>query len=188
MMPIERKVSIVRSLFFVLLFSVGFGLTGCGGGGGGSTPSASAKFTPDQTNPGTNTMSLIGAVSGADFYLTVKANGVTGFIFGTAFDLTFDPDILTYVDYTAGDFFEQTGPVTYAVAARPDRLVVGVSKQQPGPAATGTGAVVTLHFKDKASGSSVTTFENQALCSTASTTVCDRKPALSWYGGTYSTS
>jgi len=189
MIPVEKRMSIFQPLLFVLLFSVGFGLTGCGGGGGGSnTPTVSATFIPDPADPGTNTISLSGAVNGADLYLTVKANTVGGSIFGAAFDLAYDPIILDYLDYTAGVFFERNGPATYAVGVRPDRLVVGVSEQQPGTAATGTGTVVTFHFKAKAAGSSAMAIENQALCSAASTTDCDRKPSIPWYGGTYSSS
>jgi hypothetical protein len=180
--------TIIRVLAWLVVVSIAVGLTACGGGGGGGSNSSSTSgtFTPDQANPGTDTISLSGAVSGADLYLTVRANSLSDSIYGAAFDLTFDPALLTYVAYTAGDFFEKSGAVTYAVATRSDRLIVGVSGQKPG--ASGAGAVVTFHFKAKASGSSATTFENQALCSTASTTVCDRQPSLSWYGGTYSTS
>jgi hypothetical protein len=171
------------SLLFVTIVGMGSGFVGCGGKGGGPN---SGTFTPATANPGAHTIILSGAVRGADLYLTVKANAVTDSIVGTAFDLIFDPNILTYVDHSPGVFFEQTGAATYAVAARGNRLVVGVSKQQPGVVPSGTGAFITLHFKIKAAGVSVMTFESQALCSAASATGCDRQPVLPWYGGTYS--
>ncbi|MBI3812650.1 MAG: hypothetical protein HY283_10700 [Nitrospirae bacterium] len=179
------KISRLASLLLVLIFGMGLGLAGCGGGGGGSkTPSASATFTPDSASPGANTIGLSGNVSGGNLDLIVNANGVTDSIFGAAFDLTFDPAVLTYVSYTAGDFFEKSGNVTYAVAARSDRLIAGVSGQTSG--VTGTGTVVTLHFQAKAAGNSATVFQNQALCSSSSVTSCDRQPSLTWFGGTYS--
>ena len=186
-MSMNLKRSLVGFLLFSLAAGLGFGLTGCGGKGGDSDPPAvSASFTPDQASPGTNTISLNGSVSGGELYLTVQANAVTGTIFGAAFDLAFNPAILTYIDHSTGGFFEQTGSATYAVAARSDRLIVGVAAGQPGAGASGAGGIVTLHFRAQAAGSSPITFENHALCSSASTTNCDRQPSLSWYGGTYS--
>ncbi|HEY5594055.1 MAG TPA: cohesin domain-containing protein [Nitrospiria bacterium] len=188
-MGINPKRSLVGFLLFSLAAGLGFGLTGCGGKGGDSDPPAvSASFAPDQASPGPDTISMVGSVNGGDLYLAVQVNAVSDAIFGAAFDLAFDPAILTYVDHTIGNFFEQTGSATYAVAARSDRVIVGVAAEQSGAGATGTGSVVTLHFRARAAGSSPTTFENQALCSSSSTTSCDRTPSLSWYGGTYSTS
>ena len=185
----SKKTHVFGSLLFLFLFSVGFSLAGCGGKGGDSDPpSASGTFTPDSVNPGANTISLDGAVSGGDLYLTVKAGAVTDAIFGAAFDLVFNPDVLTYVECSAGDFFNGGEGITCAVAVRNDRLIVGVTAGQPGTGASGTGAVVTFHFRDKAAGSSSTAFENKALCSSASTASCDRQPLLPWYGGTYSSS
>lgn len=175
----------IRVLASLALVSIAIGLSACGGGGSNSH-SASGAFTPDQANPGTNTISLNGAVGGADLDLTVTANAVSASIFGAAFDLTYDPNVVTYVGYSNGVFLEQAGPATYAVAALNGRLIVGVSGQRPGTGASGTGSVVTLHFQATAAGSSAIVFENQALCSSASAASCDRWQPSAWYGGTYS--
>jgi len=182
------KQKITSRLAFAPLITIvglGLGLAGCGGGGGGSNSSpGSGTFTPDTPSPAANTISLSGGVNGSDLDLSVVATGITDSVLGTAFDLTFDPSVLTYIGYTAGDFFEKSGSVTYAIAARSDRLIVGISGQKSG--AAGTGTVVTLHLMAKASGSGTTGFENQALCSSSSVTSCDRQPSLPWSGGAYS--
>jgi hypothetical protein len=102
---------------------------------------------------------------------------------GAAFDLTFDADVVTYLGYSPGDLFEKAGPVTYAVYRRNDRLIVGATVA--GPGAGGAGSVVTLHFRAAGTGSSAIRFENHSLCSSASTTTCDRQPSIPWYGGLY---
>jgi hypothetical protein len=173
-------------LLLITVFGMGSGLLGCGGSGGSNSTSVSGTFTLDSANPGTNTISLSGTTSGDDLDITVNAKAVSGSIFGAAFDLAFNPDVLTYVGYSVGNFFEQAGSVTYAVSAQTGRLIVGVAAGHPGNGASDTGAVVTFHFKAKATGTSVVAFENQALCSSASIASCDRQPSLSWYGGTYS--
>jgi len=182
----------------ILLFSAPLTVVGCQGSGsdpdsmGQTTPPPKnpmvGLFAPDRSGPGENTLILSGATSGEDLDLIVRANSVSAALAGAAFDLVFDPENVTYVGYSAGDFFERAGAVTYGVAPRSDRLIVGVAAGPLSTGAGGSGNVVTLHFRAKATGRSGIAFDNQALCSVALTTACDRQPSLSWYGGTYSVS
>lgn len=150
-----------------------------------SEPAAKGiAFTPDQSAPGPETVSLSGVSVGRYLDLTVTANDLSVGVLGAAFDLTFDRDTIAYMGYSPGDYFERAGTVTYAVVERHGGLIVGAA----GPVtegAKGSGRIMTLHFKAKTGGTGRIAFANEGLCDVSSTEHCIPNAAVVWYGGNY---
>lgn len=89
-------------------------------------------------------------------------------MYGIAFDIDFDPAILEFVKYEAGDFLEDSGKVTanYAAALQsnnPGTLIVGISQQGWKAGVVGGGTLISLTFKGKSEGTSSILFENNAV-------------------------
>lgn len=135
------------------------GAAACGGGGGGETPGGgppafSASFVPQVTSPGPNSVSMIEASKSGDLVsLGVQVTDVAG-LFGSAFDIDFDPIRLDFVDFQVGSALEQGLPagstVLYNIAElQSGRLVASVTRQGNVGTVNVVGAkrLVTLRFR-----------------------------------------
>lgn len=109
---------------------------------------------------------------------------------GVAFDLDFDPSVLTYDSYIPGNFFEmsdipENGNMRKLVAMQqglPGKLLIGVSQNNGDPGASGSGNLLTLNFR-VASGDQV--LQSNIVISLMN--LIDVKgmiiPGLNWYNG-----
>lgn len=113
---------------------------------------------------------------GSQVTLTLNVDNVTNF-FGVAFDLIFNPSILSFVSAQKGNFLEQSGAETtlLTTVSPPGDLIVGYSRLASGGIATGvsgSGALMTLIFNASSTGVSNLTFQNNALCDANSSSTC----------------
>lgn len=144
-------------------------MSACGGSGGGgngpTSPSTTVNFS-GVTSPGNDTVYMAinnSLSSGNTLAIDVKANNISGSVFGSAFDVDFDSSKVTYESKSAGDFFEQGGNTVYYLV-RPsgsNKIIAGVSSLAPTTGVTGSGIILTLKFK--VTGSSSLSFSNSAL-------------------------
>lgn len=104
---------------------------------------------------------------GSSVSVTININNVSD-MFGAAFDLIYDPAILSFVSASKGSFLEQGGnSTTLATSNSNGTLIVGYSRQAVGGVSTGvagSGTLMTLNFSTTASGTSALSFQNNALC------------------------
>ncbi|MEK6713617.1 MAG: putative Ig domain-containing protein [Nitrospirota bacterium] len=116
-------------------------------------------FTPENPVPGPNSIYLSYNPTqsiGATLALDVKVNSLsdTTPAFGAAFDLDFDPAVLTFAGFVKGDYFQdgdiiENGSVMHLVVLQPgtsNKLIVGVSQNAGDTGASGSGVVLTLKF------------------------------------------
>src|SRR3989344_3684755 len=104
---------------------------------------------------------------GSQFTVTVRISAVNN-LFGVAFDLLFDPNILEFVSSSEGGFLNSDGdipPPDTAVNLVPPEfkvadLIVGYSRL-PGVGISGDGDLLSLTFKSLASGTSSLVFETR---------------------------
>jgi hypothetical protein len=153
----------------ILLFA-GFLATlaihGCGGGGGGGGGSG----VPSQ--PSTAEVSLFpssGMVSqGQDFTRTVEVRNV-GKTFFVAFDVTYDPKVIKYVDTVEDTFLNRNNQDQTTLQAAlqngvEGRVTIGLTRQ-PDPFGGkgdvyGSGQLLTLHFKAVGPGTTSLSFSD----------------------------
>ena len=153
---------------------------GGGGGGGGVGPSPTVTFTG--TTPAANEIYLVrNAVrsSGSVLAIDVKANEVSGAVFGTAFDLDFsNPSGMTYIGHEAGSFLDESaGSVIYNSSDMGGgKIVVGASSPAGATGATGSGTIITLKFG--VTDASVLSFSNNELRDSANHAI-----SVTWQGG-----
>lgn len=124
------------------------------------SPAEAYIFSPELPAPGAGSiyMSYNGVQSQGDILaIDVRAGNlsVSTPAIGTAFDLDFDPSVLTYDSYLPGNFFEMSdipgnGNTVRLVAIQqgaPGKLVIGVSQNSRDPGASGSGVILTLKFR-----------------------------------------
>ena len=129
------------------------------------SPADAYIFTPENPAPGAGSvyLSYNGAQSQGDILaIDVRVNSLPGSIpaIGAAFDLDFDPAVLTYVSYMPGNFFEMTdlpenGNMLRLVAAPlriPGTIIIGISQNNGDPGASGSGVLLTLKFRVASGG------------------------------------
>jgi hypothetical protein len=165
-----RTLAIITTLL-ALIFALGCGGgdeadPGIGGGSGGSNNLA-GSLTPDEPNPGSDSVSMQpGATSGNLVVIECTVTDPTD-VFGVAFDVTFDPAMAEYVSWAAGRLLEQSGQtVAYQVSnSAPGRLVVGASRAGSATGATASGdqVVIELTFRVLQPGSSTVGYGNGSL-------------------------
>lgn len=124
--------------------------------------------------------------SGDQVTLDININNVLN-LFGVAFDLIFNPSILTFISASKGAFLEQGGIATHLLTAvsPPGDLIVGYSRQAVNGVPTGidgSGTIMRITFKAITNGSSSLSFQNNALCSASSSPICPAIPAT-WENG-----
>lgn len=146
----------------------------CGGGGssdGGvlneDSSSLTAGFVPEALNPSPETTSMISGSSNGDL-VTVKIEVTdTEGVYAAAFDVTYDPDMATYVGFTPGSLLEQGGhsPTYQLDASQPGRVVVGASRNGNVPTVNAAGArnLINLTFQVKQAGSAPLTYGSPQL-------------------------
>lgn len=107
--------------------------------------------------------------------LTINVSSVTN-LFGIAFDLVFNPNILSFVSASKGIFLGTDSETTLLTAVSPSNtLIIGYSRLASGGVATGvsgSGALMTLIFQASSTGVSNLTFQNNALCDVNSSSTC----------------
>jgi hypothetical protein len=173
---------------WVLLASV----FGCGGGGSSDSDSGSnfaGTFTPDVQNPSANTVYTTGTPgSGSNGNLVtvhVFINN-TSDIYGASFDMTFDPAMAQFVNWTHGQVLEfGNQSVTYQInASTPGRVVVGVARTNGGVGVTVPDAQPLIHLTLRVTdaGSSVVGFQNPSLLNSQNPP--QPKTGVTFFGGT----
>ncbi|MBI1766857.1 MAG: hypothetical protein HYR67_00605 [Bacteroidetes bacterium] len=179
-----------RILFLIpFLWSFFLILSACGGGGGGGgagspvPTSITADFLPTSTNVSSNLIAITKkTVQGDTITLDVSGVSLSTLSAGAAFDLTFDPNLVSYIGYLPGNFYESNSTVTYQSGLQVgtnNRLVVGIT-QQAGPGTTGSGVLIQIKFKAIKIGSSNLTFANNNLLSPSGPPLV---PGLTWVTG-----
>lgn len=157
---------------------------GGGGGGGGAPTSITADFLPTSTNVSSNLIAVTKkSVQGDTITLNIGVTALSALSSAAAFDLVFDSNLVSYVSYAAGNFYETNSTVSYQVAPQSGTnnvLVVGIT-QQNGPGVTGSGVVIQLTFKAIKIGSSNLTVTNNNLLSPIGPPLV---PGLTWVAGT----
>ena len=152
-------------IFWGLLATLG--IHGCGGGGGGGGAGGGSP-----TPPATSEVSLFpgaGAVSqGQEFTRTVEVKNI-GKTFFVAFDLTYDPKVIKYVDTVEDTFLNrsQQDQTTLQAALQngvEGRVTIGLTRQ-PDPFGGrgdvyGSGELLTLHFKAVGPGTTPLSFSD----------------------------
>ena len=159
------------------------------------SPAHAFLFTPVNSNPGTGSiyLSYNGAQSqGNIMAIDVKVNTLSSSTpaIGAAFDLDFNPSVLTYDSLLPGDFFERAdlpgnGSMVRLSAMQqgmPGKLLIGISQNYGDPGASGSGTLLTLKFR-VASGTQILqsnlSFSNMNLISLQRQLIA----GLNWYGG-----
>jgi len=165
----------------------------CGGGGSGArtpgpAPSFLASFTPANSSPGNNTVSMAQAPGGGGDLVTLNV-GVGGVndVFAASFRVTYDTNLVSFDNWFAGSFLERSGnSVLYQVSAlTPGVLDVGI-----GCAGCSTGinagaspeTIVQLVFRATKLGTSDIKFAAADLLD--STSPPGPISGLTWSGGT----
>ncbi len=100
------------------------------------------------------------------FTISVNINNVSN-LFGAAFDLIFDPNVLEFVSTKEGNFLGSDGVSTWLnTAVSSEGLIVGYSRiAQAGipTGISGSGTLMTLTFEALAEGTSTLNFQNNHL-------------------------
>lgn len=182
-----------RPLTLLLIGVLGL-VAGCGGGsspateGSGST-NLVAAFTADEPNPGADTVALARASSsGSLLTLAVNVTDTTG-VYGAGFDLLYDANKVTFVNWSAGSLLEQGGhsPFYQVDASQAGRLVVVATRLGDVPAvdATGSMPLIRLIFRATEAGTSNVSFAGTPELRDAQDPQ-QQLPVNGWFGGTLS--
>lgn len=137
--------------FFHICLWVALILQGCGGGGGGGpTPPSQPTMAKVSVSPATGTVN-----KGDPFTRTVEVQNV-GNTFYVAFDLTYDPHVIAYVDAEEGSFLSRNEPDSTNLQAALEngtqgKVVFGLTRLGGGEA-SGNGTLLTVHFIAVGSG------------------------------------
>jgi hypothetical protein len=132
-MNTNRQKKLFRLNCVALIVAFGMLMPACGGGGssgGGVTNPLTASFTPDNLNPGANTISMAGASAGANVSVSIQVTGINDF-FGAGFRVTYNPATVNFTGYDA------TGSLLNAYAGGKD-----INAQELDPSNRGTIIVV----------------------------------------------
>jgi hypothetical protein len=176
-----------RLVIAVLLPLLLFGLSGCSSDSSPTDPpppppqDPEITFTPANGNPGANTVSLqLNATTANRLDLDIQLTSVTD-VSSMAFDLTFNPGVLSYVMFTEGTFFNSDGEaVSVLVQENPaGRLIVGVARLGDVGGVSGSGVALTLTFNGAGNGNSTLGFENRSLLDPDLNAV----DGVQWFGG-----
>ena len=169
----------------------------CGGGGGSSSvapasaapPQAiTATFQPSQTPSGPGVV-VDGPSSPQQGSITLDfvASSISNPTYGAAFDLDFDPSLVSFDSFQNGSFFEPGGKVNYQVAkapGNPGKLIVGVSLLGSSNGASGNGRILSIRFSiQNTVGTSALTFAGNNLLDPNGQII----PNVSWSAGTIQT-
>lgn len=152
----KRKAGIFSVIgLLILLISTGCG-SGPSGGGGSEEPQSKAKVS---LSPATNTIS-----PGNTLMRTVKVENIEN-TFYVAFDLTYDPNIIEYVEASEGTFLNRNGTdATSFHAALQDgnqgRITLGLTRLGAAGDVSGDGTLLILTFRTLNKGTTSLAFAN----------------------------
>lgn len=103
-------------------------------------------------------------------------------VFGAAFDVEFDPDMLQYMGQDFGPFFECDDTISVCqvrlVDGDPARLVIATSLSGNNVTSESDGTILTLKFKVVGTGDTPITFKGNSILDSSLKTV-----KINWYGG-----
>ena len=140
---------------------------------------SSAHAADVTVSPSTITVS-----PGSSVTVSVVVSNVSA-LFGAAFDVLFNPQILSFVSAQKGTFLEQGGTTNVLSTVSPaGNLIVGYSILGASAGVSGSGTLMTLTFNALAAGTSALNFQNNALCSTGSSSGCAMITPTTWNAGT----
>jgi len=149
----------ITKVFFVLCVMAAVGLDGCSGGGGGGGGGAGGGPTASSValSPSSGTVA-----KGAEFTRTVEVKNI-GKTFYVAFDVTYDPKVVQYINAEENSFLNQndTGSTSFQAALEngaEGRITIGLT--QLSREVSGSGTLLTLHFKAVGSGTTPLSFSD----------------------------
>lgn len=165
---------------------------GSGGGSGGSTPDPGtglgAAFQTDPSAPSPTPPETVtaGQSAASNNMVTIEVNVTdTDGIHGAAFDVMYDADHATYMDWSNGNLLEQGSTNVQYVVSEPTagHLVVSANRQGTGPGAdaNGTRTVIELVFEVGSVGVSSLSFQANWLLDDQS--LPQTMPGIAWFGG-----
>ena len=170
-------------------------LTACGGGGSrdaipsdiNTSTALAGSFSAASASPGPDEVAMAAGAGGDGSLVDVRVDVVdVADVFGASFDVTYDAQAATFVNWSAGTLLESGGvSVQYQVSnVTPGRVVVGASRSGTAAGADASGAVAVVHlfFRVRAPGTSDLGFENADLLDGQSPP--QDIPGLVWSGGT----
>ncbi|HLF85741.1 MAG TPA: cohesin domain-containing protein [Nitrospiria bacterium] len=150
------------NLFFILYLIGSLMFFGCSGGGSNNS---TTELPPAQSTTKVLVSPASGNVSnGTTFTRTVEVQNIKNGFF-TAFDLTYDPAIIEFVDATEGVLLNQNGAAqTFFQVALENggqgRVVVGLTRLGQIGEVSGSGTLLTLSFKAVGTGTAILAFSN----------------------------
>lgn len=127
------------------------------------------RYNPQGSDTGTETVAI-----------DIAAHQ-TGTVFGAAFDVEFDPNMLQYLGNDFGPFFEcdiSSLCQVKLVPGDPARLVIATSLSGDNVTSESDGSILTLKFKVVGMGDTPVTFKGNSILDASLKTV-----KINWYGG-----
>ncbi|MEA3344259.1 MAG: cohesin domain-containing protein, partial [Patescibacteria group bacterium] len=110
----------------------------------------------------------------SDFSLTLEVESVTD-LFGVAFDLSFDPSLITFVSAEEGDFLSSGCATSLLTSESPSgTIIAGLTRLgSESGGVSGSGTLITFNFQSLSkAGTNNFSFSNNSLC-IFSDTGCD---------------
>lgn len=186
-------------LFLVIILALTLILlsNGCGGPDTPDKPEPPAQSQPPTETPPpappppespTTSVNIspgiITFIPGYQLSIALNVNNVSN-LYATAFELTFDPAVLKFIDAQKGNFLEQGSSINiFTKIDPPGHLIIGYSIAGSSNGISGNGTLMTITFKTLKAGNSDLIFQNNALCSTK--TIFEEKCVVipaDWVGG-----
>ncbi len=88
--------------------------------------------------------------SDTELTAVISANNLTEPVIGIAFDLAYDPEVLSYSSYEEGAFFESGGEpiylVTYDINHLGGRVIAGITLKRADQEVNATGTIIAFNF------------------------------------------
>jgi hypothetical protein len=174
-----------RLLAALILTLLVFGAACGSGSGGGDKSTVNAAFTPDEPNPGPDTVAAAEGASSGDLVTVEVTVTDTNGIYAMAFDLTYNANMASFEGWSAGNLLEQGGHTPFYQVQEPQNgQLVAVATRQgavPGVNAVGTVTVIELTFRVEEEGSSQISFQAAALLDDQ--VQPQPIPGITWHGG-----
>lgn len=104
-MNTNKQMTLFRLTCVALIVAFGMLMPACGGGGsddggGGVTRPLTASFTPENANPGADTIGMAGATAGSNVSVEIQVSDIDDF-FGAGFRVTYDPTTVDFAGFDA---------------------------------------------------------------------------------------
>ena len=149
-----------RTFIQTLIVVMGIGLLGCQPGP--ESPPMPSPVVPSSKVRMTPNAELVHP--GAVFNRTIEVENVENTYYA-AFDITYDPSVVEYVNASEGSFLNQNGsaPTLFGAALVNEtqgRIKIGITRLGQIGEVSGMGIVVTLSFKAVRSGTTTIAFAN----------------------------